>query len=137
MVGRRREVRAMRRRDPYVRAAASCLCTRTSIVAVGVLLLNDHVLKAAVPSWLTGKLSDFAGLYFAPYLVLLVVFGSILAAQSVRSWGAGGRRVISSELADALAASVFLAVAALFAALKLAPSTSDEALVLLRVTTGY
>ncbi len=30
--------------------------------AVGVLLLNDFVLKAAFHSWLTGKLSDVAGL---------------------------------------------------------------------------
>src|SRR5438128_688958 len=30
--------------------------------AVGVLLLNDFVLKAAFHNWLTGKLSDVAGL---------------------------------------------------------------------------
>lgn len=33
------------------------------LIALGVLLLNDHVLKTAYPGWLTGKLSDFAGLY--------------------------------------------------------------------------
>ena len=32
------------------------------LVAVGVLLLNDWVLKPACGNWLTGKLSDFAGL---------------------------------------------------------------------------
>lgn len=38
--------------------------------ALVVLLLNDHVLKGAglVPAWLTGKLSDFAGLIVAPIL---------------------------------------------------------------------
>jgi len=37
---------------------------------LGVLLLNDHVLKGGgvVPGWLTGKLSDFAGLVVAPVL---------------------------------------------------------------------
>jgi hypothetical protein len=34
-----------------------------------MLLLNDHVLKAAYPSVLTGKLSDFAGLCFFPFLL--------------------------------------------------------------------
>src|SRR4051812_15006472 len=32
------------------------------LAAVGVLLLNDFVLKAAFHNWLTGKLSDVAGL---------------------------------------------------------------------------
>ena len=50
----------------YVRAAVACLTSRGSLVAVGVLLVNDHVLKDAYSSWLTGKLSDFAGLYFFP-----------------------------------------------------------------------
>jgi hypothetical protein len=34
-----------------------------------VLLLNDHVLKALIPSVLTGKLSDFAGMFFFPFMV--------------------------------------------------------------------
>lgn len=37
--------------------------------AVGVLVINDHVLKHAWPSLLTGKLSDFAGLLFFPLLL--------------------------------------------------------------------
>ena len=32
------------------------------LVAVALLLLNDHLLKQASPGWLTGKLSDVAGL---------------------------------------------------------------------------
>jgi hypothetical protein len=32
------------------------------VVAVALLLLNDWVLKLAIGNWLTGKLSDFAGL---------------------------------------------------------------------------
>lgn len=38
-------------------------------LSVAVLLLNDHILKAYTPSWLTGKLSDFAGMFFFPILL--------------------------------------------------------------------
>lgn len=47
----------------------ACIQHPISLLAIGVLLLNDHVLKAASPSWFTGKLSDFAGLYFFPFIV--------------------------------------------------------------------
>ncbi|KAB2866891.1 MAG: hypothetical protein F9K46_01415 [Anaerolineae bacterium] len=40
-----------------------------SIGAIVVLLLNDHFLKQHYPSWWTGKLSDFAGLIFAPLIL--------------------------------------------------------------------
>ena len=48
------------------------LFTRPWPVAAAVLLVvNDHLLKGAgvLPGWLTGKLSDFAGLFFAPLLL--------------------------------------------------------------------
>lgn len=40
-------------------------------VALAALVLNDHVLKTAglLPGWLTGKVSDFAGLVVAPVLL--------------------------------------------------------------------
>lgn len=40
------------------------------VVALAVLILNDHYLKAASPGLITGKLSDFAGLAFFPALVV-------------------------------------------------------------------
>ncbi len=40
-----------------------------ALLAVGVLLLNDHVLKAQLPGFVTGKLSDLAGLVFFPLLL--------------------------------------------------------------------
>ncbi len=40
-----------------------------ALIAIAVLVINDHVLKDAYPSWLTGKLSDVAGLVFFPLLV--------------------------------------------------------------------
>lgn len=47
-----------------------------ALAAVALLLLNDHVLKAAFPSWWTGKLSDLAGLAFFP-----------LFLQALWEWG--------------------------------------------------
>ena len=37
------------------------------LLALLLLLLNDHFLKAAYPGFLSGKLSDFAGLFIFPY----------------------------------------------------------------------
>lgn len=47
----------------------ACLTHPTSLACIALLILNDHWLKQLVPSALTGKLSDFAGLYFFPYLL--------------------------------------------------------------------
>lgn len=44
-----------------------------SISAIALLILNDHVLKSAWPSWTTGKLSDVAGLVFFPLLLAALV----------------------------------------------------------------
>ena len=50
------------------------------ILALAILLLNDHFLKSTFPCWLTGKLSDFAGLYvFAVFNY--VVFGNMLKSR--------------------------------------------------------
>ena len=42
------------------------------LLALLVLLLNDHFLKTAFPGWLTGKLSDFAGLFVLPVLIYAI-----------------------------------------------------------------
>ena len=47
------------------------------IASIGLLLLNDHLLKSLIPSVITGKLSDFAGLLFFPFL-LIISFGWLL-----------------------------------------------------------
>src|SRR5262245_18604951 len=51
------------------------LTTFSWIAALVLLALNDHWLKhsGALPGWLTGKLSDFAGLYVAPVLLATLV----------------------------------------------------------------
>jgi hypothetical protein len=53
------------------------------LLAVGVLLLNDFVLKAAFHNWLTGKLSDVAG------LAAVTVFCCALWPPHVRRVGVG------------------------------------------------
>lgn len=44
-----------------------------ALIAIAVLVINDHVLKDAYPSWLTGKLSDVAGLVFFPLLLAVLL----------------------------------------------------------------
>lgn len=48
-----------------------CLQHPTTWVSIAVLLINDHILKNLCPSFLTGKLSDFSGLFFFPFIVAL------------------------------------------------------------------
>ncbi|SCF36637.1 hypothetical protein GA0074695_6147 [Micromonospora viridifaciens] len=54
------------------RIALAWLGHPVTVFALVVLVLNDHVLKAAQPGWLTGKLSDVAGLVLAPPLVAVL-----------------------------------------------------------------
>jgi hypothetical protein len=51
-----------------------------TMFSIALLLLNDHVFKVIAPSWLTGKLSDFAGLFFFPVLVIAAL--SLLFGKS-------------------------------------------------------
>jgi hypothetical protein len=63
-------------RAPGMRHVAVALAWMTHPVTVGgvvLLLVNDHLLKAAYPGPVTGKLSDVAGLVFAPALVAAVL----------------------------------------------------------------
>jgi hypothetical protein len=73
--------------------------------ALASLLVNDHVLKRAhlLPGWLTGKLSDFAGMLVAPVLI----------ATLLRVRGRVGRM------------AVFSSVAGVFAALKISRPFAD------------
>lgn len=58
---------------PGLRTALRCLGHPCAWLSIGLLVLNDHVHKAAMPSWATGKLSDFAGLYFFPFLLAVAL----------------------------------------------------------------
>src|SRR5687767_8419357 len=52
-----------------VRHALRWLGAPASLAALALLALNDHLLKAAAPGIVTGKLSDIAGLVVAPPLL--------------------------------------------------------------------
>lgn len=43
-----------------------------SILAILLLLFNDHWLRHTYPSWLTGKLGDFTWLLFAPFIAAML-----------------------------------------------------------------
>lgn len=46
------------------------------LLAIALTAANDHFLKANFPGFVTGKISDFSGLFFFPFL-LTAVFGKI------------------------------------------------------------
>lgn len=59
----------MKPKNPAFENSLACLQHPVTLLSIAILLLNDHVLKVVSPSWLTGKLSDFAGLFFFPFIV--------------------------------------------------------------------
>jgi hypothetical protein len=87
----------------------SLLARPMPLVAIAVLVVNDHWAKAAHPGVVTGKLSDFAGMVFFPVLVVAAI--ELVLGRPWRS-----RAVLVSV------AAVCLAV---FAAMKLSPAAGD------------
>jgi len=67
------EGREVKRPLDYSLRAVTCLSHPAAVGAVALLILNDHVFKITHPGWVTGKLSDLAGLAFFPLLVAVVV----------------------------------------------------------------
>lgn len=67
------------------RSAAAILTSPVFTGAVVALLVNDHVLKTSHPGWLTGKLSDVAGLVVVALLLRVIVRhdGAALGAAAV------------------------------------------------------
>ena len=63
----------MKRPLDYSLRAVTCLSHPAAVGAVALLILNDHVFKITHPGWVTGKLSDLAGLASFPLLVAVVV----------------------------------------------------------------
>ncbi|HNT73819.1 MAG TPA: hypothetical protein PKH77_02245 [Anaerolineae bacterium] len=108
--------------------ALACLADWPTWVAVAVLLLNDHWLKATFPSWWTGKASDFAGLYFFPFLILAGLGGlEWMCARWLH------RRFHSPRRAMGLALALTVVW---FGALKLSPWTQRPALAVLERVVG-
>jgi hypothetical protein len=101
-----------------------------AVAALGLLLVNDHVLKATIPSWWTGKLSDLAALVVLALVVqaiaemlgagigrrtlatALVMSGSILGAIKLvppagdfYEWGMGAAQLVPNAVAALLGGS--------------------------------
>lgn len=88
---------------------AIALLHPAALVALVALMVNDHVFKAAWPGFVTGKLSDVAGLVVAPL--------AIVAAWEVMLWGLGRWR---GPRARPLAVAI-VAVGVGFAAIQVSP----------------
>ena len=77
------------------------------LLAIAVLVVNDHWLKAAWPGPITGKLSDFAGLLFFPlFLQAMWEVGSATVGRP--SVGSRGLLLVVVVLAGALFSAVQL-----------------------------
>jgi hypothetical protein len=76
---------------PHPRRPGDLLLHPLAVLAVAVLVINDHLLKALVPGLLTGKLSDIAGLVFFP---LLAVSAVEVAALGLRRRPPDRRRLV-------------------------------------------
>jgi hypothetical protein len=88
-------------RQEFLSRSISALLHPLSLAAIFILLLNDHLLRRFWPSWFTGKLGDFAWLFFFP-LFLTVLFSGVLP----RRWRYPQLLVINA--ATCLVGGVFL-----------------------------
>jgi hypothetical protein len=75
---------------PRVVAPGDALLHPIAVASVVVLLLNDHVWKAAMPGAVTGELSDFAGLIFFP---LMLIAAAEIAQDGVGRWQRPNRKL--------------------------------------------
>lgn len=87
------------------------------VAAAGLLALNDHVLKGAgvLPGWVTGKLSDVAGLFFFPVLLFALaslVFGPP-ASRTLRAGALAATTAIVFALVKTVPAANAVACAVL------------------------
>jgi hypothetical protein len=52
------------------RRPGGALLHPVALLSIALLIVNDHFLKPMYANWITGKLSDFAGLVFFPLLLV-------------------------------------------------------------------
>jgi hypothetical protein len=96
-----------RQADPRTRVrsrptvAGDILLHPVVLASIALFIANDHVLKGAAPGWLTGKLSDVAGLVFFPLLVIAA--WELLRSAIGRRADPSARSVIVAILVTALA----------------------------------
>lgn len=80
------------------------------LLAIAVLAVNDHVLKAAAPGLVTGKLSDIAGLAFFP--TALVAAWEVMRSAARTCAAPSLRPVIVAVAATGIAFSAVKTIAA-------------------------
>ncbi len=77
----------------YFSKSLRLLAHPLSLAAIGLMLANDAIFKNLWPSWWTGKLSDFAGLFFLPFLAAAVLSffmpGRLVGGLAIGVTGAG------------------------------------------------
>ena len=112
-----------RMNDPTLRKALRLSVHPATLAAIGLLLVNDHLLRRIWPSALTGKLGDFAWLFFIPLLVAVLV-ALVLP-------GRGPRRAV------AVGWLAFGSVAIVFAAAKTVPVVHESVIVLAEHVLGF
>jgi hypothetical protein len=66
-------------------AAPEFRLRRRYVAAAALLVLNDHWLKSHYPGSITGKLSDFAGLFFFPVLLAALIQLCAQVADSAKA----------------------------------------------------
>jgi hypothetical protein len=59
--------------NPVFWKAIRLLAHPAYILALATLLINDHLLRRLWPSWWTGKLGDFAWLFFMPFVAAALI----------------------------------------------------------------
>lgn len=107
--------------DDSPRGAAGLFLRPDVVAAIVVLIANDRVLKRRWPGWATGKLSDLAGLYLFPLVLVGVVEVGALVLRRL----APGRRLSVGVAATATAVA--------FAAIKVIPAAGEA----FRTTFGW
>lgn len=100
------------RSQARARVPGDGLLNPIALTAIGLLIVNDHILKSLVPGLITGKVSDFAGLVFFP--LLLEAAHELGCAATRRDWGPS-QAVLSLSIA---------VTALTFAAVKLIPEAT-------------
>lgn len=76
------------------------------ITAVGLLLVNDHYLKTHFPSFVTGKLSDVAGLFVAAVWAAALLGSSFRSARALQGLLAGIAGMFSLLQLEAVLAGI-------------------------------
>jgi hypothetical protein len=87
--------------NPAYQKSLGLLAHPLTLAAMGLLLVNDHLLRRLWPSWWTGKIGDFAWLFFIPF-ACAVLLSLVLPSR----WQAQ-RRVVAG-LAFGLPAAIFI-----------------------------